>query len=112
MLRPEDSRTRCGHPLGKCPLWVIMSASPRKRTNGQASRQVGFVPHKQTHAAQQTTLLFDHLIGAGEQRRWHLEAESLSGLEVDDQFVLGRRLDRQVGGFLPLEDAVYVCGRS
>ena len=33
---------------------------------------------------------FDHLVGAGEQRRWHVEAERLGGLEVDHQLVLGR----------------------
>src|SRR5262245_63105536 len=43
--------------------------------------------------------LFDHLVGAGEKRRWHVETERLSGFEVDHQFILGRRLHRQVGGF-------------
>ena len=38
--------------------------------------------------------------------------ERLRGLEVDDQLVLGRRLHRQVGRFLALEDAIDVAGRA
>ena len=41
-----------------------------------------------------------------------VEAERLRGLEVDHQFVLGRRLHRQVGGLLALEDAIDVAGRA
>jgi hypothetical protein len=42
--------------------------------------------------------LFDHLVGAGEQRRWHVEAERLGGFQIDDQFEPCRLHDREVGG--------------
>ena len=44
--------------------------------------------------------------------RRHVEAERLRGLEVDDGVELGRRLHRQVGRLLALEDAIDVRCRS
>jgi hypothetical protein len=49
--------------------------------------------------------LFDHLIGAREQRWRQSEAERPGGLEVHHSQVLGRCLHRQVGWLLALEDA-------
>ena len=40
----------------------------------------------------------------------HGEAQCLRGLEDDDEFILGRRLHRQVGRLLASKDAVDVAG--
>src|SRR5215831_6418101 len=52
---------------------------------------------------------FDYLVGAGEHSRWHFEAERLGSLEINDQLVLSRRLHRQVGRLLSLEDPIDVA---
>ena len=41
----------------------------------------------------------------------NVDPERLGGLEVDHKLVLGRRLHRQVGRLLALEDAIHVPGR-
>src|SRR5262245_65684014 len=57
----------------------------------------------QYHAWDKLRLL-DNLVGVGEQRRWHVEAERLRGLEVDDEFEFHRLLDRQVGRLFASEN--------
>ena len=54
----------------------------------------------------------DHLVGAREQRRWHVEAERFGGLEVDHQLILGGVLHRQISRLLALENAIDVAGRE
>ena len=57
-----------------------------------------------------STPSLDDLIAAGEDRRRHVNAKRLSGLEVERRLVPRRRLHREVGRFLALEDAIDVAG--
>src|SRR6476619_112415 len=48
------------------------------------------------HCQQEISTILYHLVGAGEQRRRNFEAESLGRLEIDDQFELRGKGDREV----------------
>src|SRR6516162_11109071 len=55
---------------------------------------------------------FDHLVGAGEQRRRHFKAKCLRSFEIDDKLEFGRRLYRKIARLLTLEDAIDIIGRA
>jgi len=64
---------------------------------------------KSGHSALRHTLaLFDHLVGAGEQRRRHFDADGFRRLQIDDEFKLGRLKNWKVGGLGAFEDAARI----
>src|SRR5262245_29517027 len=58
--------------------------------------------------ATKSQYLFDHLVGAREQRRRHFEAERLRGIPVDNEFVFRGRLHRQVGRLRSPENSINI----
>src|SRR5262249_46976047 len=53
---------------------------------------------------------FNHLVGAGEQRRWNVYAKRLGGDQVDDQVEFGRLLHWYVGRLRPAQNLVDILG--
>src|SRR5215472_4564680 len=51
---------------------------------------------------------FDHLVGAGEQRRWYGEAKRLRRNQVHDEIELSRLLDWQLRWFRPAQDFIGI----
>ena len=97
-------------------VWQPISSGPPAclclgRRGFRGSVNVRFVP-KATEVLpcreNEAAPLFDHLVGAGDDRRGNFETERLGRFEVYDQFELGRLLHGQVSRFLALQDAVDV----
>ena len=53
-------------------------------------------------------ILFDHLVGDGEQARWDDETERVGSPQVDDEFELGHLENRQIGRLFTFEDTACV----
>src|SRR5262249_41521948 len=56
--------------------------------------------------------LFDHLVGAPEQRGRQAEPERLARLEIDHQLKFDRKLNRKLARLFALEDAISVARRA
>src|SRR5262249_39626391 len=53
---------------------------------------------------------FDHLVGAGEQRRRHGEAERIGGREINKEIEFGRLLDRELGWLRSAQNLIDQVG--
>jgi hypothetical protein len=62
------------------------------------------VPKPAVSNRSKTVALFDHLVGAQEDRGWQFHTDRSSRLEIDDQFEVRDLLDRKIGRFCPVEN--------
>jgi hypothetical protein len=65
-----------------------------------------YLPEAAVSNRSKTAALFDHLVGAREQRRRHFQANRLRHDQVNDEVELGRLLDRKIGGLRPPQNLV------
>ena len=98
--RPTQSESG---PGSKPVLWPSARMSPSARCGHAAALARTAMCQEATYAPQQTALLFDHLVGAGEERRGHFEAERLGGFKIDYKLEFGWLQHRQVGRLLALK---------
>jgi hypothetical protein len=89
-----------------------MSALPPKADKQEKARLVRFVPKADICTAANCSL-FDHLVGAHQQRRRHFEAERFGCGEVDDEIEFVRLLARNIGGLVELlsPGSSIACGK-
>ena len=72
----------------------LRASNPRHgRQRGRARGQMQKLAAAKFHVEPPFTS-FDHLVGAGEQRRRHLKAERLGGFQVDHELEFGCLIDR------------------
>jgi hypothetical protein len=109
-------------PRGRTIHWVNDGSNsaqtglpkcPREADIHGARWHVSNVPTPDSCAIKLSDLvLFDHLVGAGEQRRRHSKVERLCCLKIDNQLVFCWRLNRQVGRYCALQHTIYVACRA
>jgi hypothetical protein len=90
--------------VAACPLHL----QPHPNFDAAANRRGVPQPDSCTAA---NCILFDHLIGARQQRWRYFEPNRSRGLEVDDQFILRRELHRQLRRLGALQDSIDIRRR-
>src|SRR5215469_2989958 len=100
--RPTSRISRTNGPIPGRLSTRSMPTSPRTTNAGSGP---GTPSSSSTSPTERlaATRLFDDLIGAGEDRGRHSEAERLGGIEIDHQLEGCWLLDRQIGGLLALK---------
>ena len=104
----HQNQCRSAQPMsqmGQKPALPRRSIGVRFALNKQtptARAQCDAMCQDLTHAPQQDSSSFDHLVGDGEQRRGHLDAEHMGGVDVNEQLELVACTTGKSAGLSPL----------
>jgi hypothetical protein len=106
----KPSVSRCfEHSAGRSvPYYGVDGRRPIKNVVPAATRRVIADFCNKIRQKRTSSRLFDHLVGASEQRWRYGEADCSGGLEVDDQLELDWGLDGKVARLLALQDAIDI----
>jgi hypothetical protein len=85
-----------------------MSAYPSTAAQKRTVPEIGLLGHERTHVAQQLATYSITLSARASHGGRYFEAKRLCCFEIDDQFVSGGCLNREIGRFLSLENAIYI----
>jgi hypothetical protein len=99
---PKCGRLILTHGRGSRERLPVLSQCTVNATNGHSAPisgpgggSRGFLRWASNRLMQRSNLgLFDHLVGAADERRWHGEPDRLCGLEIDDEAESRRVLHR------------------
>src|SRR5947209_7223971 len=95
LAKPEDVLIKLG-----CLLQIVnLDRDVNDARHASSSSKFNYVLMRAAETGHGIPPSFDHLVGAGEQRRRHLNAERLGSLEVNHQLELDWRLDGKLARF-------------
>src|SRR5437870_3333660 len=99
------------HAIAVYASWPLSPVATQHSLPSRSYPLLGPDLHRLDRTSLRLAHLLDHLVGARKQRRRNFDANRPRGLEIDHQLILGRRLHRQVGRLLALEDAIDIGSR-
>jgi hypothetical protein len=92
--------------FGHCETLTLSTTGPLLPLIADVWTDTDFVATGQLRDSCAATSLFDHLVGARDERGWDREPESLRGLQVNHEIELGWLLDRKLRRSGALQDLV------